>query len=65
VIASAAVLVPATLLTLGMLGWPAIVATDGPVRIAATFGVGIVIVVPVWFVRKALRDHREPSPGAS
>lgn len=65
VIASAAVLVPATLLMLGMLGWLAFVATDGPVRIAATIGVGFVIAVSVWFVRKAQRDHREASPEAS
>jgi hypothetical protein len=65
VIASAAVLVPGTLLTLGMFGWLAIVATDGPVRIAATIGVGFVITVSVWFVRKAQRDHREPPPGVS
>jgi hypothetical protein len=47
VIASAAVLVPATLLMLATFGWLAIVATDGPVRIAATVGVGFVIAVSV------------------
>jgi hypothetical protein len=65
VVLSAAVLVPETLVTFGLFAWLAIVASDGSVRIAAAGGVAFVLAVPVWFVRKAQREHREVSPAES
>jgi drug/metabolite transporter superfamily protein YnfA len=65
VVLSAAVLVPVTLVTFGLFAWLAIVAADRSVRIAAAGGVAFVIAVPVWFVRKAQREHREVPPAES
>jgi hypothetical protein len=50
------------LVTFGLFAWLAVVASGGSVRIAAAGGVAFVIAVPVWFVRKSQREHREVSP---
>jgi hypothetical protein len=59
VVLSAAGIVPVTLVALGLFVWLSIVASDGSVRIAAAVGVAFVIAVPLWFLRKAQREHQE------